>query len=177
MYIRTKKIKNTLYAYLVSARWSKRRKAPKQKTVKYLGKLYKIKKIYNKPFEKYIKKNLSLYLKKNLYKKIVFDLVCCELVNHRFKEIKKDIWNHKNLVVDLKTKKVYDLNTNKTVCLEINNNFLTTHTLRNIVYFNFLPNLTKIQIGKSLAKAFLSAGIMLPEDIFVTLFQKISKEF
>lgn len=177
MYIRTKKIKNKLYAYLVSARWSKRRKAPKQKTVKYLGKLYQIKKIYNKPFEKYIKKNLQIYLKKSLYKKIVLDLIRCELVNHRFKETKKDIWINKNLVVDLKTKKVHDLNTNKTVCLEMNNNFLTTHTLRNIIYFNFLPNLTKIQIGKSLAKAFLSAGITLPEEIFVTLFQKISKEF
>ena len=177
MYIRTKKINNNLYAYQVSARWSKKKKAPKQKTVKYLGKLHTLKKAYNKSFEKYIKKDLNQYLKKTQHKKIILDLIRCELLNHRFKEIKKDIWKHKNFIVDLKTKKVYDVNTNKTICLEINNNFLTTHTIRNIVYFSSPPNLTNIQIGKSLAKAFLSAGIILPEEIFVTIFKKISKKF
>lgn len=174
MYIRTKKIRNTLYAYLVSARWSKKKKAPKQKTVKYLGKLHTIEKKYNKTFEKYIKKDLHNYLKKSTPRRITLDLVRCELLNHRFKEVKKDIWKYKNFIVDLKTKKVYDTNTNKTICLEINNNFLTTHTLRNIVYFSSPPNLTNMQIGKSLAKAYLSAGIIIPEEIFVDIFQKIS---
>lgn len=177
MYIRTKKINNTLYAYLVSARWSKRKKAPKQKTVKYLGKLYQLKKISNKSFEQFIKKNINKYLKLTKPKKIILDLVRCELKNHKLKEVKRDIWQQKNIKVDLKTKRVYDENTNKTICLEINNNFLTTHTLRNIINFNAPPNLTNMQIGKSLAKAFLSAGITIPEQTFVNIFQKISSKF
>ena len=177
MYIRTKKIKDQHYAYLVSARWSKRKKAPKQKTVKYLGKLKTIKKTKNKTFEQYIKKDLEEYLKKTKLKRIVLDLVRCELINHKFKEVKKDVWQLSEAIVDLKTKKVYNLDTKKTLCLEINNNFLTTHTLRNIVDFSSPPNLTNLQIGKSLAKAFLSAGIVLPEPIFLAIFQKISKKF
>lgn len=177
MYIRTKKIKNHLYAYLVSARWSKRKSAPKQKTVKYLGKLHTLEKKHNKTFEQYIKKDLEKYLKKTPRKKITLDLVRCELLNHRFKQTKKDIWIYQDFIVDLKTKKVYNKDTKRTICLEINNNFFTTHTLRNIVDFSSPPNLTKVQIGKSLAKAFLSAGIVLPEEIFVNIFQKISSKF
>ena len=177
MYIRTKKINNTLYAYLVSARWSKRKKAPKQKTLKYLGKLYQLKKISNKSFEQFIKKDINKYLKLTKLKKIILDLVRCELKNYKFKEVKRDTWQYKNIKVDLKTKRVYDENTNKTLCLEINNNFLTTYTLRNIINFNTPPNLTNLQIGKSLAKAFLSAGIILPEQTFISVFQKISSKF
>jgi len=176
MYIRTKKIKDQHYVYLVSARWSKRKKAPKQKTIKYLGKLKTIKKITNKTFEQYIKKDIDTYLKKTQLKKLILDLIRCELINHKFKEVKKDIWQLSEVIVDLKTKRVYNPDTGKTICLELNNNFLTTHTLRNIINFNSPPNLTNMQVGKSLAKAFLSAGILLPEPIFLAIYQKISKK-
>ncbi len=174
MYTRIKKIKGIEYAYLVKSYWSKRKKTPKQKTVKYLGKVYKLKKTKNISLEKYIKiKNIEDYYNKTPYKKIIQDLIKLELYNHNFKKIRKNILVLNNIVINFENKKIYDKLNNKQICIEINNNFLSTKTLRNIINLIIPPGLIDSQIYKHIANSFISAGINIPQDKFVILSQKI----
>lgn len=173
MYIRIKKIKGIEYAYLVKSYWSKRKKTPKQKTIKYLGRVYKFKKIKNNPLEKHLKiEDIEEYFKKSPIKKIVKDIIKLELFNHNFKQ-RKDFFEQDNIIVNFKTKKVYNSLTNKQVCIEINNNFISTKTLRNLINLIIPPGLTNQQICKYLANSFLSTGINLPEDKFIIISQRI----
>ena len=177
MYTRIKKIKNIEYVYLVKSYWSKRKKSPKQKTLKYLGRLYRFKKTKNKALEQYLNiKDIENYFNKTSIKKIIKDLIKLELHNYNFKEIKPNIWKQEDIIVDLKSKILYNSLNKKQACIEINNNFLSNKTLRNIINLKFPPGLTNIQIGKYLANSFLSTGIVLSEDKFVILSQRILKK-
>ena len=170
MFIRIKKIKGKDYAYLVSNVWRKRKKASRQKVAKYLGKVLKLERINNKTLHEFLKiKDLEKYIKSNS-KKITLDLIRLELHNHNFKEIKKDIWELNDILVDLKNKKV--LHNKKQVCLELNNNFLCSYTLRKLIDFKPKQGLTKLQIGKQLANYFEAAGILVPKEIFVVIAKK-----
>lgn len=174
MYIRIKKIKGIEYAYLVKSYWSKRKKTPKQKTIKYLGRVYKFKKTKKLLLEKFLKiKDIDIYYQKKPIKNIVKDLIKLELLNHNFKEEKKDIFQQEDIVINFENKKVYNSLTKKQVCIEINNNFVSTKTLRNIMNLIIPPGLTNIQICKYLANSFLSTGITIPEDKFIILSQRI----
>ena len=174
MYTRIKKINNIEYAYLVKSYWSKRKKAPKQKTIKYLGRVHKFSRVKNTSLEQYLKlKNIQNYFSKNTTQKIIKDMIKLELFNHNFKEVKHNIWKQKNVIIDLKTKKIYNILNKKPVCIEINNNLLSTKTIRNVISPTIPPGLTNIQIYKYLANSFLSAGITLPKDKFIIISKKI----
>lgn len=177
MYIRIKRIKGIEYAYLVKSYWSKRKKTPKQKTLKYLGRVYKLKKFKNLSIDQYLKlKNIKDYFNKKPIKQIIKSLIQLELFNYNFKKIKENIWFNNNLIVDFDSKKIFNKLTKKQVCIEINNNFLSNRTLRNLISLKFPPGLTNFQIGKYLVNSFLSAGIMLPQDEFIVLSQRIIKK-
>ena len=168
MFIRTKKINKKEYAYVVKNTWKKRKKESRQKVSSYLGRIYKLEKINNN--------QLEADYEKQSYKKTILDLIRLELLNHDFKEIKKNIWQKEEFIVDLKNKKVYDLKNKKNICLEINNNFSCNYTLRKLI--NFIPKkgLTELQIGKQLANSFEAAGVSVSKDIFVIIAQKVLKE-
>ncbi|MEK6826431.1 MAG: hypothetical protein AABX90_02275 [Nanoarchaeota archaeon] len=174
MFIRSKKIKNQEYAYLVKNIWRKRKKSSRQKSSKYLGKLYKFNKIKNNSLEEYINiTDINKYLEKTPDNKIIKDLLKLELLNHGFQQKSKNIFLLNNFKVNLSKKTVIDTKTKKPICLEINNNFLCNYTLSRII--NFIPkkDLTELQIGKQLANAFESAGIIVPKELFVIIAQKI----
>lgn len=173
MFIRLKKRNNVSYAYLVENKWYKSRQQSHQKIKKYLGRVYSPEKKQHQALSKFIKIPLKEYIKKTPFNKIFFDLICLELSNYSFKQIKQHIWKKENIVVDLKNKKVYDSNTKKTLCLELNNNFLTNLTLTKLFTFKPSKQATKLQIGKALANTLLSAGIILEQDIFLQIFNKM----
>ena len=174
MYTRIKKIKGIEYAYLVKSNWSKRKKTSKQKTLKYLGRVYRFKKSKNQTIEKYLKlKDLDSYFLKKPVKQVIISLIQLELFNHNFKELKKNIWVNKDIVVNFKEKKIYNQITKKQTCVEINNNFLSNKTLRNLISLKVPPGLTNLQIGNYLANSFLSAGVTLSQDKFVVLSRRI----
>lgn len=177
MFIRIKKIHNKEYAYLVENKWRKRRKNKvRQKTLKYLGKVYKLEKTSNKNLQEFLKvEDLENYLKQPT-KKITQDLIKLELHNHNFKQSKKNIFEKSNFYINLNKKEVINKTTKKQICLEINNNFLCAYTLRKLINFSPKSNLTKLQIGKQLANSFESAGILVPKEIFVVIAQRILKE-
>lgn len=167
MFIRVKTINKTQYAYLVENKWRKRRKNKvKQRTLKYLGKLHKIPKFQNKILEK----------TEGDYKKIILTLIKTELENHNFKEIQNKVFEKDEVKVNLQKKEVINQKTKKKICLEINNNFLCTYTLRKLLNFTPKEGLTKLQIGKQLANTLESTGIQVSRETFVSIAKKILNE-
>ena len=173
MFIRKKTISKKEYAYLVENKWRKRRKNKvKQKTLKYLGKVYKLEKINNQE-QKPV--NAEQYTTTQP-KKIILERIRREIQTHGFQETKKNIFEKENKLINLTKCNVKDKKTKKQLCLEINNNFFCSYTLRKLIHFIPKQGLTDLEIGKQLATAFESAGVSIPKELFVILAQKILKE-
>lgn len=162
MFIRTKNIKDKDYAYLVENKWTK--KGSRQKAVKYLGRVYSFK---NKDIE------FSLDEKKS-YEQLVFDLVKWELFKNEFKteSNKKNILfkkiGNKKIKINLNKKNVFE----NSVVIKNNDGFLCNHSMKNVLNFD----LNKYEDEKdkmfAFAKAFVDAGIKVPEEAFVHLYEK-----
>jgi len=153
-FIRTKKIKSYEYAYLVENVWRKRpKKGSRQKVKAFLGRVYKpeLKNDLN-----FVKE--EVYVRDNSFKQIVKDLVEFELLKHDVKDFFVDF--DKNLV----------LRNNRKVALQINEGFLCNYTLKNLINFK----LEEEEAGYSLAKAFVEAGIKVPQELFIKIFEKLS---
>lgn len=178
MFIRIKKIKSNNYAYVVENLWRKRKRYKvKQKTLKYLGRVIKLEKQQNLSLGEFLKiENPEECLKKQQPKKIILNLIKKELTNHNFKEVKKNRWELNEIKTDLQNKKVFNKKTKKEICLEINNNFFCSYTLRKLLNFNPRKGLTELQIGKQLANAFESSGIKVQREVFVIIAKKILDE-
>ena len=63
MFVRTKNIKGSKYAYLVKNKWHKRKSRPIQKVQKYLGKVYSLTTKNNTIFQDYIPMTIDSYVK------------------------------------------------------------------------------------------------------------------
>jgi hypothetical protein len=162
-FIRTKNISGKDYAYLVSNKWYKRKhkgknKGPRQKVSKYLGRVYSFDKVKDTDFYSFRKiKDLEGYLKKNSKYKMFRDLVEWEVFRHNI--------NKEEFTIDYSNKKVINKNTKKEVSLGMNGGFLCSFTL---------SRLLNLGSGSShyLAKAFVEAGIEVPQELFVGVFGK-----
>ncbi len=177
MFIRIKKIKNQKYAYLVKNIWRKRKNSSRQKVVKYLGKVVKLEKSKNITLKEFLNlENIENYIKENDSNVIIKNLIQKELNNYSFKETGKEVWIFNNIKINLKEKTILGINTKKELCLEINNNFLCSFTLKKLLNFKPKENLTSLQIGKELANNFESAGILVPKEVFVEIARKILKD-
>src|SRR3990167_7057970 len=124
-FLRVKKINNAKYLYLVGNKWYKRKakgkgKGPRQKVIKYLGKVYSFEKANNSDFH-YFKNinNIEEYIKNNEKSSIIRDLVEWELHRH-------DI-NKNEFSIDLKNKKI--IKNGKEASLAMNEGFLNGYTL------------------------------------------------
>lgn len=175
MYIRTKTIKykgsKFKYAYLVR---SKRRKAKiKQKTIKYLGKVYEPTPL-NLDFNSFLGQDLYTFMKNTTKKEISLKLIQFELINHGFKLAKNNVYINKEVKIDLNKQKIENNKLNKAV-LEINEGFLCDFTFISLLNFKF-PNLNEKECGKYLAKTLLNVGIKLNNELFIFLFKKFYKE-
>ena len=113
------------------------------------------------------------YIEKTKFEKIIKDLIKFELFKHNFQKHTKNIWLLNKFKVNLKNKTVEDIKTKKRICLEINNNFLCNYTISKLINFKPKRNLTNLQIGKELANAFESTGIIVPRGVFVIVAKKV----
>ncbi len=165
VYIRIKKFKRKSgqvleYAYLVENKWYKRgfknkKKGPRQKVSKYLGRVYNFEKVNDIGFFDFkVMENAEQYIINNSYDDIIKDLVRWEMYRH-------DIGDEFSVSFD--SKKV--INNNKDVTLKINEGFLNSYTLRRL--FNL-----KKDDSYYLAKSFVEAGIEIPKEVFVGLFSE-----
>jgi hypothetical protein len=167
-FIRTKKIKGSEYAYIVENRWA--RKRTKQRSKKYLGKVYRFDRVGVMDFyEHYDISNIDEYLAGKSKEGVIRDLVKLELFNYGFKE-EKGVWQRDGCFINLKGKKVYNQKGNN-IALAFNDGFLTTYAIRKL--HNFTADVE--EEGYDFAKLFIEAGIAVPKDVFVGVFSKVYK--
>lgn len=170
-FIRTKKIKGAEYAYIVENIWKKRGRKVKQKTKKYLGKVYRVDRVNLMDFNEFHNiEDINDYIDRATTEKILIDLIKLELFNYGFKETKEEIWQREDCFFDLKNKKTYN-NKKKPIAVALNDGFLTDYAVKKLLNFSAGSE----EEGYDLAKMFVEAGIAVPKDIFVGFFSKVFK--
>ena len=185
MYIRIKKIrkkgKEYRYAYLVENKWKKRgtktgKKGARQKVKGYLGKVHDFSRIYDKDFMSHFSVNdVKAHFDENGLDKVVKDLVRLELLNHGFVE-NGDFYANNEIVVyvgdDFFIKDIQEEKDRKLVIV-MNEGFLCKETFDKLI--GFKPKGTEKEIGLELANALLEAGLKVPNEIFVEMFERVVK--
>jgi len=171
-FIRTKKIKDIEYAYIVENKWRKRRKNKvKQIMSKYLGRVYRFdRESIIDFFEFYKIEDINKYLTSKSKYDILYDLIKLELANHGFKE------KYGNLVkeecyFDLKENRVRTSRSKK-VAIAMNEGFLTNYAIKKILRFEAFD---EEEDGYLLAKLFVEAGLNTPKEVFIGFFKKVYK--
>ena len=156
-FFRIKKIKGKEYAYVVENEW--KRKGSRQKVKGYIGRVYKFNLVNNIDFLQYHKiEDIQNYVENNDKNKIINDLIEWELFKF---DIKKE-----EISIDLSNAKVQK--NKKDVALLINDGFICSHTLKKLIE---LKSEGDEQLdGYNLARAFVEAGIKVPQEIFIVLF-------
>ena len=161
-FFRIKKIKGKEYTYLVENEW--KRKGSRQKVKGYLGRIYRFDLKNKNSFIEFVKNDdLEKYIQENNILKIFSDLMEWEL-------FKFDV-NKIEFSVDFENKTVKKGKNNAVIV--INEGFLCNLTLKNLLEFK--PETNEEDDGYRLAKAFVEAGIKVPQEIFVGLFAKLYK--
>ena len=160
MFIRIKKINNQNYAYHVENR--RVRGKVKQKVKGYVGKVHIPKKVNKTSFMQFTNKKIEDYSIKNR-KSNVHDLVQWELHKHGLTNFTYD--KQKNGIIREKTNMV----------LKINEGYLYDKTIKDILNFKPVGD-DEYFIGKAFAETFVKAGIDVPKELFVKMFEEqISK--
>ena len=161
-FFRIKKIKGKEYAYVVENEWHK--KGSRQKVKGYLGRAYRFDLKNNADFSGYFKiEDVPNYVESNNKSKIINDLVEWELFKF---SISKEEFS-----IDLSNIKIQK--NKRHVALLINDGFMCNLTLKNLLEFK--PEGDEQADGYRLAKAFVEAGIEVPQEVFVGLFSKLYK--
>ena len=163
MFFRIKKIKGKEYAYIVENKW--KGKGSRQKVKGYIGRAYRFNLKSNVDFSEYFKiENVQNYVENNEQNKIINDLIEWEISKFGIskEEFSIDLNN-----INIKKGK-------KNVALLINEGFMCNLTLKNLVKFKSEGD--EQSDGYRLARAFVEAGIKVPQEVFVGLFGKLYKE-
>lgn len=160
MFFRIKKIKGKEYVYFVENKWKK--KGSRQKVKGYIGRGYRFNLNDEIDFARFMKtESLDVYINHNDKNRIIDDLIEWELFKFGI--------NKQEFFIDLNNRKVLK----KNVVFLINDGFMCSLTLENI--FNFKLEGDEQTDGYRLARAFVEAGIKVPQEIFVGLFGKLYK--
>jgi hypothetical protein len=152
MFIRLKKIQGKHYAYKVQNR--RVHGKVKQKVKGYIGRALIPIKVNNKGFFEFVSN--SSYNKD--LKQTVEDLVRWELFKHDLKDIKLEKTSIKK--------------NNQKIVLKINEGYLYDQTIKDIINFHAVGD-DDYFIGQEFAEVFVKAGIDIPKELFVKLFEKI----
>ena len=173
MYLKLKKIKGIEYAYLVSQSYNKKRKKTRQKNNYYLGKVIQFDRSTNLDFNTSIKGSIHDFISEHSQRQIFGALIHHELINHGFKwDLKKEFLVKGNLYITKGCKKFKDINNNSKFCLEINDGFLSSHSIDTLL--SPLPLIEdQVQGGNILAKRLRSEGLNPSTELFISLFKKI----
>ena len=161
VYIRTKKINNNIYAYLVENVSTE--KGPRQKVKQYLGRVY--------TFEK--KSEFKEILEGDTKKEILLNLIVPELKARGFKN-KKEKLQLKNLIFSLEKlslKKITKSKTVKDAIISLNEGYLSSFTVQRI--FDFKKSEDVNEDAHQLAKYFLEAGLQVSKESFIKYYQAI----
>lgn len=171
-FFRTKKIKGKEYAYIVENEWKTTAKSvgtlrgikprgSRQKVKGYVGRVHRFNLINNVGFLEHLKiENIENYTSNNDIYKIISHLIEWEL--YRFNISKSEF------SIDLSNKRIQK--SNKNVVFFINEGFMCSLTLKSLLEFR--PEGDEQADAYRLARAFVEAGIKVPQEIFIGLYQK-----
>jgi hypothetical protein len=165
MYIRKKAIRNKKtgavyhYAYVVENRW--RKKGARQKVKHYLGKVYSFPLAFPIEFFAHCKveEGKEEWLKALTAKQLIQKLVEWELARHKVEGIELD----RELGTISKER--------KPASIEMGEGMLNSYTLKQLLFF--VAEGDEEQDGYRLAKAFVEAGIQVPQEVFIAVFSKV----
>ena len=166
MYIRTKTRKNAsgrVYTYAYLAHIKQRKSHPRQKIIKYLGRVYKAERIGTKAPQITPSDTLT---------EMVMTLIKTELENHGFKETNPKTLRKDDIEVNLNQATVINSRKNKRACLQLNQGILCDNTLKNLMAYQ-PPKEDMKRIGKHFAKTVVEAGIQASQPIIIEIFKKI----
>lgn len=173
MFIRIKKIKGLEYAYLVKSVWKD--KTARQKVVQYLGKVYVLSKTNTASFETFCEQEKK-DLKNADLKTSIQALMEWTLWQHSFTKdtfIQKK-WLLENGKVVGDPEKLKITSGKKEVTLKISDGYMNSFTLKELLNIQINKNTEEQrQAATNLANAFVNAGIQIPQDIFIEVFQKV----
>ena len=148
VFVRMKTIKGKQYAYLVENKWKQSR--VKQQVKQYLGRVLEPREFKAMQFEEFLGEDLAGYLERQSFSAIVQALKGWELAKHGYSER------------DYDRKSVF----------AFNDGFLCHHHMKKIYHFQARED--ERETGMMLAEAFVQAGIAVPKEVFVALFEKIN---
>lgn len=167
MFIRTKKINNKHYAYLVQNVWSET--GSRQKVAAYLGKIYT-------PEKQETEAALTQQTAQTS-QNIINELIENELKQHQFKEHPDNptLFIYDMLIYNKKTNMLREKN--KDVVLKINEGYLCNYTIQKI------REECKVQKQRTdpheravkLAETLVTAGLKVPQETFIKLHQAIEE--
>jgi len=161
-FFRVKKIKGKEYAYLVENEW--KRKGSRQKVKGYLGRAYRLSQTNKTDFSGLINNNeIEKYIQDNDANKIIKDLIEWELINFNV--------DRNEFSIDLTNRTLQ--RHKKNAVLVMNEGFMCDLTLSNLLEFK--PEADEDSNGYNFARAFVEAGIKVPQDVFIGLFAKLYK--
>jgi len=165
MFLRIKKIDGKEYAYIVQNKWKKNptgngKKGARQKVKGYLGRVFSFSRLNNAGFfESLSITDIEKYIKEKSKGQMISDLVFWEMKRHGVS--KESIEFEKSSIK----------RDNKPCCIKINEGMLCGYTLSNL--FNFKLESDEREEGFRLAKAFVDAGIEVPKELFIGMYEKI----
>ncbi len=173
MFIRIKKIKGLEYAYLVKSVWKD--KTARQKVVQYLGKVYILNKTNTAAFETFCKEENKNIENADL-KAMIQALMEWTLSQQGFAKDplvqKKWLLQNGKIVGDPEKLKI--TSGKKEISLKINDGYMNSFTLKELLNIQLNKKTEEQrQAATLLAKAFVDAGIQVPQDIFIEIFQKV----
>ncbi len=166
VFIRTKKIKNKNYAYLVENTWTKQ--GTRQKVKGYLGRIVEMRDQNPITFQQFM---TAHRLEPKHPQDMIHCLVCWELYQHGFVP-NGNSWQHEEITVVPSDGTV--ISRKKPVVLRMNDNFMSTYTLQKLLAFK--PEGDERSVAVALAEALVSAGIKIPKDVYIELFEKMQKK-
>ncbi|MBI2139783.1 hypothetical protein HYU14_02575 [Candidatus Woesearchaeota archaeon] len=169
-YIRIKKIKTKKgecypYAYLVENCYKKRAKGSRQKVLSYLGRVYELQKVKERPVI------LEHPFEGDNFKAAMLDLVKRELLNHGF-VVWNEIYREGDIEIMFTPEGLAATKNGKPerIVLQMNEGFLCRETLDELI--NFRGRGDEKERGRLFAKALVKAGINITQEMFVALAEK-----
>jgi len=169
VFIRQKRIKKSYYAYLVENIWTK--KGSRQQVKAYLGRIVDL-----EPDEKKFTDTLSNiqdYVTQNSITQIVHELITFELRRSGFNET----LTLGNLKFEIKTYSTTLLRKDGkpgNIILKSHDGYICKETISPLLAFNPMGEDDR-EDATILAKLFVEAGLQVPKELFIELYQKLRK--
>ena len=158
MFVRVKKIKGYKYAYLVENSWNKG--TSKQKVKGYLGRVYDL------PLEE---KEFAGSLDGS-FSDVVIELLKWQLECYGF-GIAKEAAVKDGLKVVFDDLRFMQEKSGKSFVLKGKEGYLCPYTLKKLL--DFKSEGYEEKVGRDLAHAFVEAGINIPKEVFIKVFEKV----